>query len=213
MIRLLCLILGYLFGNIQTAYIYGRIHGIDIRTKGSGNAGTTNALRVLGKRAGIIVFVVDVLKMVVAVHLVWAFVAPKYPDMDYVLAMYTAVGVVLGHNFPFYMGFKGGKGIAASAGLGLSLHLAFLPVGLIIFILVFVLTHYVSLGSILLYLGFFIQMIIMGEMGVFELGRPALCEMYALGAFLTVLAIVRHRSNIGRLIRGEESKTYLSKKK
>lgn len=212
MIRLICLVIGYLFGNIQTAYIYGRLHGIDIRTQGSGNAGTTNALRVLGKKAGIIVFVVDCLKMVVAVHLIWAFVCPAYPDIDYVLALYTALGVVLGHNFPFYMGFKGGKGIAASAGLGLSFHIYFLPVGLIVFAAVFAITHYVSLGSLLIYTVFFIQLIIMGEMGIFGLARPALTELYILGGVMMILAFVRHRANIKRLLSGTENKTYLSKK-
>lgn len=213
MIRLICLLIGYLFGNIQTAYIYGRLHGIDIRTKGSGNAGTTNALRVLGRKAGIIVFVVDVLKMVVALSLVRSLIIPRHSDMAYLLAMYTAVGVVLGHNFPFYMGFKGGKGIATSAGLGIAFHIAFLPVGILTFFTVFLIFHYVSLGSILLYIAFFIQLLIMGQMGVFNLEPPLLYELYALGGFLTALAIIRHRANIGRLLSGTESKTYLSKKK
>lgn len=210
--RVICLVIGYLFGNIQTAYIYGRLHGIDIRSKGSGNAGTTNTLRVFGKKAGLIVFVVDVLKMCVALWVVRAMYMKAFPDMHYLLDLYAAVGVVLGHNFPFYMGFKGGKGIAASAGLGIAYHIAFLPVGLLIFGTVFATTHYVSLGSMLMYVGFFIQLVIMGNMGILVAPEYRM-ELYALGAFLTILAIVRHRANIGRLLRGEESKTFLSKKK
>ena len=114
MIRLICLAVGYLFGLIQTSYIYGRMQGIDIRTQGSGNAGTTNALRVLGKKAGAITFVGDACKCIAAILLVRLLFSGSYPDMVPLLCVYTGAGVVLGHNFPFYLNFKGGKGIAAS---------------------------------------------------------------------------------------------------
>ncbi len=112
--RIICLGIGYLFGIFQTAYIYGRIKGIDIREHGSGNAGTTNALRVLGKKAGLIVFLGDVAKTVLAVLLVRLLFGRRYGDMLPLLGMYAAAGAILGHNFPVQLGFKGGKGIACT---------------------------------------------------------------------------------------------------
>ena len=117
MVRIICIIIGYCFGLIQTAYIYGKVNGIDIRTVGSGNAGTTNALRVLGKKAGLIVFLGDVAKTVAAVIVVRLIFGSSYADSIYMLMLYTVAGVILGHNYPFYLNFKGGKGIAATAGL------------------------------------------------------------------------------------------------
>ena len=101
MIRVICLLIGYVCGLFQTAYIYGKMHGIDIRTVGSGNAGTTNALRVLGKKAGLIVFLGDVAKTVIAVLIVRLLFGTEYADSIYMLVLYTAAGVNLGHNFPF----------------------------------------------------------------------------------------------------------------
>ena len=144
--RILCLAIGYVFGLFQTAYIYGKMHGIDIRQHGSGNAGTTNTLRVLGTKAGLIVFAGDVLKCVCAIVACSLLFGKNHPDMIYLLKLYAAAGAILGHNFPFYLGFKGGKGIAATAGLILAFHPTFLPVGVLVFFGIFFTTHYVSLG-------------------------------------------------------------------
>ena len=105
MIRVVCLLIGYVFGLFQTAYIYGKMHGIDIRTVGSGNAGTTNTLRVLGTKAGLIVLAGDIIKTVLAISIVKMLFAQSHPDMLYTLVMYTAAGAILGHNFPFYLNF------------------------------------------------------------------------------------------------------------
>ena len=111
--RLVCVAIGYLFGLFQTAYIYGKLHGIDIRNYGSGNAGTTNTLRVLGTKAGLIVLAGDILKCILAIAAVrLLFAGGVHEDMYYLLAMYAALGAILGHDYPFYLGFKGGKGIA-----------------------------------------------------------------------------------------------------
>lgn len=213
MIRLLCIVIGYVFGLFQTAYFYGKSKGIDIREHGSGNSGTTNALRVLGTKAGLIVFAGDCLKCILAVVLVRVLFGDTYQDMIYLLCIYTAAGAILGHNFPFYMGFKGGKGIAATAGLILSFHPSFIPMGVILFFGAFFLTHYVSLGSLLVYVGFVIQLIISGQCGLFgDMTQAHLIEMYIVALLLAVMAFWKHRANIVRLIHGEENKTYLSKK-
>ncbi len=212
MSRLVCLIIGYAFGLFQTAFFYGKAHGIDIREHGSGNAGTTNALRVLGKRAGLIVLLGDCLKCILAVCVCRLIYGESHADMIYLLCIYTAAGAILGHNFPFYMGFKGGKGIAATAGLILSFHPSFIPVGVVLFFGAFFITHYVSLGSLLVYLGFVIQIIISGQMGLFGMEQGLLVEMYIVAFLLAVMAYWKHRENIVRLIHGEERKTYLTKK-
>jgi len=213
MVRLYCILIGYLFGLFQTAYIYGKLNGIDIRTVGSGNAGTTNALRVLGKKAGFIVFFGDVLKTILAIVVVRLLFGAANPDLVYLLSLYTAAGAILGHNFPFYMGFKGGKGIAATAGLIAAFHPYFIVVELSVFLIIFFTTHYVSLGSLLVYVAFMSQLVISGQMGLFgAMSQNALFELYGVGAFLTVMAFVRHRQNIKKLMTGTERKTYLTKK-
>lgn len=211
--RVVCLLIGYVFGLFQTAYFYGKAHGIDIRQHGSGNSGTTNALRVLGTKAGLIVLAGDCLKCIAAVVLVRLIFGGSHPDTIYLLCLYTGAGAILGHNFPFYMNFKGGKGIAATAGLILSFHPYFIIMGVVVFFGIFLTTHMVSLGSLLVYAGFMIEMVICGQLGVFgELTQMQLYEMYAITFLLTVMAYWRHRENIVRLIHGNERKTYLSKK-
>ena len=195
--RLVCVAIGYLFGLFQTAYIYGKLHGIDIRNYGSGNAGTTNTLRVLGTKAGLIVLAGDILKCILAIAAVrLLFAGGVHEDMYYLLAMYAALGAILGHDYPFYLGFKGGKGIAATAGLILAIHPAFIPMGVILFFGTFLLTHYVSLGSLLVYAGFLIEMVIMGQMDLFSMPVGHRAEMYVIAAFLTAMAYWKHRENI-----------------
>lgn len=214
MIRLLCLLIGYVFGLFQTAYFYGKLHGIDIRTMGSGNAGTTNALRVLGRKAGVIVLMGDILKTILAITLVRWLVVPYAPEGEYLLVLYTAAGAILGHNYPFYLGFKGGKGIASTAGLMIAFDPWFVLVGAIVFFGNLFLTHYVSLGSLLVYAGFVIQLIVMGQNGYFgNLPQGILNEMYGIAIFLMLMAYWKHRENIKRLWTHTERKTYLSKKK
>lgn len=213
MVRIYCLLIGYVFGLFQTAYIYGKLHGIDIREYGSGNAGTTNTLRVLGRKAGVIVLFGDIAKCILAVVLTGVVFDSTHPDMIYLLKMYAAAGAILGHNFPFYLHFKGGKGIAATAGMILSFHWYMIPVEIVVFFGTFFLTHYVSLGSLLVYIAFMAMLVVMGQFDVFAMPQIYLNEMYVLGILLTVMAFVKHRQNIVRLLHGEERKTYLSKKK
>ena len=213
MIRIVCLLIGYVFGLFQTGYFYGKAHGIDIRQHGSGNSGTTNALRVLGTKAGLIVFAGDCLKCMAAVWLVRLLFGGSYHSIIYLLCLYTGAGAILGHNYPFYMHFKGGKGIAATAGMVLSFHPWFVVTGVVVFFTAFFTTHYVSLGSLLVYSLLIIQLVISGQMGLFaEMTQGQLVEMYILFGCMTALAFWKHRENIGRLLHGTERKTYLTKK-
>lgn len=210
--RLISLAIGYVLGMIQTAFIYGKMNGIDIREHGSGNAGTTNTLRVLGKKAGLIVFIFDVLKAILAIVAVRLIYSDSHPDMMPLLSLYAGAGAILGHNFPFYLKFRGGKGIAATAGLILAFDWRFTIVGVIVFFSIFFITHYVSLGSLLVYVAFMTELIIFGQFNLFHIAQPLIYELYAVGAFLAIMAFVKHRANIVRLLHGEERKTYLTKK-
>lgn len=213
MVRVICLLIGYVFGLFQTAYIYGRLHGVDIRNYGSGNAGTTNTLRVFGTKAGVLVLFGDIMKCILAVIITGVIFDNSHPDMIYLLKMYTAAGAIIGHDFPFYLKFKGGKGIAATAGLILAFHPYLIPMGIIVFFGTFFITHYVSLGSLLVYAGFLIETIILGQTGVFGMTQAYLIEMYVILALLTIMAFWMHRENIKRLLSGTERKTYLTHKK
>lgn len=207
--RLLCVVIGYLFGLIQTGYIYGKIKKIDIRNHGSGNAGTTNALRTLGWKAGVITFIGDCLKCVVAVTVV-QFMFIQDPRQS-LYAMYAGLGAVLGHNFPFYLKFKGGKGIASTAGLILAINPIMFLIVAVVFIGIVLITQYVSLGSIIIMILFVIMVVISGQTGELRLPKGDLYEYYAIAIVLALLAIWRHRANIKRLINGTENKTDVKK--
>lgn len=211
--RVLCLLIGYGLGSISTSYLYGKARGIDVREHGSGNAGTTNTLRVMGRKAGAIVLAGDMLKTFFAILLTWLIFHWFFPDMDYLLRIYTGAGVILGHDYPFYMKFKGGKGIACSGAMILSFYWGIIPAEVVIFFGIFFLTHYVSLASIFMYLAFMAQLVIFGQGGFLGMSQPALIEMYIVAALLTALALFQHRENIKRLIKGEERKTILKKTK
>ena len=207
--RIISILIGYAFGLFQTGYIYGMMNHVDIRKHGSGNAGTTNALRTLGWKAGVITFIGDCLKCVVAVIVVRMIFSKS--DMVSLLSAYAGLGAVLGHNFPFYLKFKGGKGIAATAGLILAINpVMFLTVA-IVFVSIVWFTQYVSLGSLVIMLLFVIEVLIYGQSGGLGLTPPALYEFYAIAVVLTVLAFYRHRTNIKRLLTGTENKTDIRK--
>lgn len=208
--RLICLAIGYVFGLFQTSYLIGRLHHQDIRECGSGNAGTTNALRTFGKKAGALTLVGDMLKCVAAVLVVTHLFGPRSEILP-LLELYTAAGCVLGHNYPFYLRFKGGKGIAASAGMLLALDYRIFIIFAVVFLALFLSTHYVSVGSICAYLASFLAMTAFGAAGVYGMDFRHTLEMDLVMLFLTVLAIYRHKSNIVRLLAGNENKTYLKK--
>ncbi len=210
--RAVCILIGYLFGMIQTAYLYGKSKGVDIRTVGSGNAGTTNTLRSFGTGAGVLVFFGDSLKCVAAVLVVSLIFKNRAPEILRLLKIYAGLGAILGHNFPCYLSFRGGKGIACTAGLIITLEWPFVVFGLLSFFVPFLLTHYVSLGSLLLNVVFVAITVIMGQAGKLGLAGPQLTELYIISAVIAALAFLRHRDNITGLLRGTERKTYLKKK-
>ncbi len=210
--RIICLVLGYCFGLFQTGYLYSKRHHVDIRSEGSGNSGSTNVLRVMGAKAGTIVFAGDSMKSILACVVV-RFLFKNQPDMVNLLVMYTALGVILGHNYPFYMQFKGGKGIACTAGLLAAIDWRLTLVCLVVFVVIVALTRYVSLGSLVVVSILLIWMIVFGQMGDYGVRKSLLPEFYGVTAIITGMAYLRHRANIVRLIHGNENKIGSKKSK
>ena len=212
--RIICLVVGYVFGLIQTGYIYGKTQNIDIRKHGSGNAGTTNALRTMGWKAGAITFIGDCIKCIVAVTIVHLIYSKSHADIMPVLAMYAGMGAVLGHNYPFYMNFKGGKGIATSFGLIIcTLNPPCILACFLVFVLVVAVTKYVSAASLSAAIAYTVCVIVYGHMGGFQVTGTNLYEIYIIGLLLVVSAFYKHKANIQRLMAGTENKISVGKKK
>ena len=209
--RMVSLLIGYVFGIFQTAYIYGKLKGIDIRQHGSGNAGTTNALRVMGKKAGLVVLLGDVLKTVLAVIVVRLLFRNSCGDYLPLIGLYGAAGAILGHNFPVQLGFRGGKGIACTAGMILTLGPIVTALEAATFLLVVGLTRYVSLGSVLVVIELVISLVVLGQNGYYGMDQAHLLEFYLLCGVLSCMAIYRHRANIKRLLSGTENKIFQKK--
>lgn len=202
--RIICLAIGYVFGLLQTGYLVGKVNHIDIRKEGSGNAGSTNALRVMGWKAGIMTFAGDVLKCVAAIVVVRMIF--KDSGCLPLLSMYAGMGATLGHNFPFYLKFKGGKGIAVMAGLIVSTGWIMVPIPTAVFLISVILTRYISVGSLLASTVFFLEVVQFGQLGWFHMASACRYELYILVFLLAALAWFRHKENIKRLWAGTENK-------
>lgn len=191
---LLIFIISYLLGNINAAYIYGRItKNTDIRQHGSGNAGTTNALRVMGKKAAIIVFISDFLKGLIAVLL-----AKELSHGAYAEAI-AALAVIIGHNWPIFLRFKGGKGIATLIGAYAMIAPIYLLIALGIAILIISFSKLVSLASICGIYSILIMIIIFQGFGI----------NFILTLIIAIISTYQHRANIKRIVKGEENKLEL----
>lgn len=201
--------IGYLFGLFTTGYFYAKHVHVDIRSMGSGNIGTTNTFRTLGKKAGILVFLGDGFKGVFAVLLVWLIFRGSYGSEVKILEAYAGLGAVLGHNFPVHLKGKGGKGIATTAGMMLAFCPWAVPVCLVLFVLSIFVKRYVSVGSLLVCIGFFVQTLIFGNNGMLGAPPQALPEIYIVVGIVCVLGVIRHQSNIKRLLSGTENKVFV----
>ncbi len=205
--RVISLAIGYICGCVLFGYFYSKSRHDDITSMGSGNAGTTNIMRNYGWKAALMTLLGDLFKVVLAMYVVYFIFVEKYPDMIRLLMLYAGLGAVFGHNHPFYMkNFKGGKGIACTAGIIVGFCPIEIPICLAIFVLVVALTRYVSLGSILVCIAFFAQMVVFGEMGLLDVTTGYRIELYILAAIIMLSGIVRHKENIKRLKAGNENK-------
>ncbi len=193
---ILCLIFGYLFGCFSTGYFVGKLNRVDIRKYGSGNVGTTNALRTMGAKAAALTLAGDCIKAVAAILIVKLVLFRGDAALD-LFAIYTGLGVVIGHNYPFWLKFKGGKGMAATGGAMATIDPLIIPIGLPIFVLSILITKYVSVGSLAISILFPIWVAIR---------FPGNIHMLLVALAFTVLAFIRHQSNIKRLMNGTENK-------
>lgn len=196
---IICVLIGYLFGNFATAYFLGRLNKVDIRNYGSGNAGTTNAMRTLGRKAGLLTFLGDFIKAVIPLLLVRLVIFPglEYTEM---LVLITGLGAVMGHNYPFWLHFKGGKGIAVTAGVLVAFDYRMIPFAIVIFFGIVAVTKYVSVGSLCLSVLIPVWIIFTTQ------GNNYYAVMIVLGFLYTVSAFNRHRANLVRLKNGTENK-------
>jgi acyl-phosphate glycerol 3-phosphate acyltransferase len=198
-----CLI-AYLIGSIPTGYILTKIFaGSDIRSAGSKNVGATNVYRVAGKVPGLLTLVIDIVKGIIVVTLVAEFFYAYLPDVDYIFYK-TLLGLIaiLGHIYSIFLKFKGGKGVATTIGVTGAIAPLVLLVSLIVWLIVFIPTSYVSLGSL-----------------AFGLALPISALLFNQPFYIVIFCVIlcaintyKHRENIKRLLNGEESKTIIGKK-
>jgi glycerol-3-phosphate acyltransferase PlsY len=204
--NILFLIGAYLLGSIPTAVWIGKyFYKIDVREYGSGNAGATNTFRVLGKKAGIPVLLIDVLKGFAAVCLAYLSHYTRNSNQLINLQLVLGIASLFGHIFPIFASFRGGKGIATLLGIILAVHPYAALVSMSIFIVVLLITSYVSLGSMIAAVCFPVVVI-----GVFKTTAPSLIIFSIL---IAIMVLITHQKNIERLLRKEESKAKLMKKK
>lgn len=200
------IVVAYLLGSIPSAVWVGKaFYGVDVRDKGSKNAGATNTIRVLGARAGVPVLLLDVFKGWLAVYLMTFFITNGFSLHEItVFRIVAAAAVVLGHVFPLFAGFRGGKGIATLLGVGIALYPMAVLLVVAIFIVVLIITKYVSLASVTGAVCF--------PLIVIFLFNPGSLPLILLAVFVGLFVPVTHRKNIQRLLRGSESKFSLKKK-
>ena len=197
---IICLLIGYGCGCFSTGYFVGKANNMDIRKEGSGNAGATNSLRTLGIKAALITFLGDAFKAIIPIAIYRMLFSDKVSHWE-LYALYIGLGVVLGHNFPFYLKFKGGKGIAAMGGIIISIADPRITLlGIIIFITIVAITRYVSLGSLI------VAWLLPLNTLLFYRNSSVFLHMMILSLLFTILAYIRHWQNIKRLLTGTERK-------
>ena len=199
------IVLGYLIGSFPTSFIMARaVKGIDIRQVGSKNAGATNVLRSVGKLPALITLIVDIVKGIFVVTIVANFLYPYIENLDYdFYRSFLGLAAVCGHIWPVWLRFKGGKGVATTLGVAIGLAPVVLLPSLVIWIVIFFTTNYVSLASILALVAFPVIAIAFSQSFYLVLISAVICSV----------SIFKHRSNIRRLLKGQENKTILFKAK
>ena len=201
---LFCLVVGYAFGNIPNGYLYAKTQGIDIYKEGSGNP---------GKKAGITVLLMDIAKCMLPIFFMVLLFKPENEDLKSLILMVTGIGAILGHNFPCIPKVKGGKGVACTGALLIALSPIYTLCLLLFFILVVLITGYVSLGSMLAVTVFFFSIVLFGKTSLlFPFSNAVYLPMCALSFLLMAMLIFQHRGNIKRLLNGTENRFGKKKK-
>lgn len=204
MISILFIIIAYLLGSIPTSVWVGkRFYGIDVRKEGSKNAGATNTFRVLGKKPGIVVLVIDILKGLLAIYLTKWVTSSDSANWQSYCQILSAIAAVLGHMFPIFAQFKGGKGVATSFGVILGIYPEAAGICALVFLMVFIASQYVSLGAI-------VAAILFPILVTFIFHQYLELKIFSWG--LSLLVIYKHKLNIKRLLTGSENKMNIFKK-
>lgn len=204
----IALLVSYLYGSIPTAIWIGKaFYGIDVREYGSGNAGATNTFRILGKKAGIPVLLIDILKGFTTTNLVY-FVGNYVPGSVQFANFQLVLGItaVIGHIFPVFAGFRGGKGIATLFGMILAVHPAASLISCGVFVIALILTQYVSFSSMIASFMFPVNIILF-----FNETTTRTQLLFAIS--VCILVMITHQKNIERLLKGKESKANIFRKK
>ena len=200
---LACSLVGYIFGSFPAGYFAGRLAGVDVRREGSGNIGATNVLRVLGKRWGYPVFAIDLLKGFAAVRvslMLVSFWPDAKPYAEYI-AILTAITCVAGHTFPVWLRFKGGKGVATTAGALAGLVPLAVPLVFLVWVVVFEISRYVSLASMTAAISLPIIVALLARWHFVDTGA-----LIYFSVAMMLLVLWRHRSNFSRLLNGTEQR-------
>ncbi len=206
LIIVLCIVAGYFFGGLSGGYIVGKLYRVDVRKHGSGNLGSTNVLRTLGKRAALITLSIDLGKVILPILMIRYVLFPQYPAFTYenqLLILYLAIGTVLGHIFPFMLKFHGGKGVACMGAAMLLFDWRLALIGFASFCLIVALTRYVSVASMFESLFFLAWIIFVVDSDL---------HMILVTCAFPILIIFMHRANIVRLLNGTENKIGAKKK-
>lgn len=194
----------YLIGSIPTGYIFGRLlKGIDIRQFGSGNTGATNTFRVIGRFPGLIVLAIDILKgFVSTTYIANSFMYASPVARPELYRVFIGLAAIAGHNWTLYLKFKGGKGVATSAGVVMGLIPRIFWLGFLVWLIAFFISGYVSVASIIASISVAISTLLFGEPTEIVIAMSILC----------IVIVYKHRLNIGRLRRGEEKRIAIFKK-
>ena len=218
MLRIICMITGFVFGSIPTGCIVAKAYGKDLRKMGSGNTGSTNALRSLGKKAGALTFAGDILKAIIPLCITACLFGAE-ESSRYLVTMYTGLGAVIGHDFSPWLHFNGGKGIATSAGVILFTDPGFFGLALLCVVGLALLSGYVSVGSISAAIAYIVVQLywLLGHKSfgwsfypeTYDAAYTA--ELIIIAFIMAGLAIIRHKPNIIRLIHGNENKFFHKK--
>ncbi|MDO5695356.1 MAG: glycerol-3-phosphate 1-O-acyltransferase PlsY [Eubacteriales bacterium] len=207
-----CLILGYICGLFPTAWLIGRRKKTDLRQRGSGNLGTTNVMRTLGPKAGVLTYIGDALKGVLPILAVWLWLANE-PAHLLMYQLYTGMGAMLGHCFPFFLKFKGGKGIATMTGVMLAIHFPIGLIGVSIFFFSLIVIRYVSVSSLLMSFSYALMFIMGAATDHLAADPVSMVHIIILCTLMYVLTLYSHRANILRLINGTEDRKNIFKKR
>lgn len=205
-IRIVSLIVGYLFGLFNTGKIIAAKTGHDLNQEGSKNPGATNALRVLGVKAGLFTFLGDSLKAIIPISIARILCSIYAPELLLPIMLYIGLGTILGHVYPATRSFRGGKGVSTTAGVVIGISPILFVIPIVVFILLSIITGYVSLGSVTAYILVIVEAFLYGFKVIKQPDSFVYLEYVIILTIIPLIGIIKHHENIVRLINGTENR-------